>query len=402
VNAQTDFFRNGIIPPHVPADRVIDFDICADPGMKADVFARLEELRDNVAPVVWSPYNGGHWMVFREEDMRTILTEPDRFTTSYLSDGSKANGGPPLIPLGIEPPEHGPYRNVLLKYLGPIKIKQLEASIRKRAEELIGAVAGKERCEFVSEIAEPMPITIFMELMGLPAERFTEFRALALRILDPEGLYSPEGQQARTDANMQVMAMLGEVIAERHREPKDDLVSALIRETVNGEPIGPQELMSMCYILFLGGLDTVTNAMSFGIRYLAQDPALKQELRDHPERIKDAMEWLLRRSAFVNVQRMVKQDTQIDGVPMKAGDMVWNIVWSGSNKPGEDERGPRHFAFGIGHHMCVGMHLARLELRVMLETWFDLIGDCTLAQDEPPVMAGGPIMHMKRLVLDLK
>ncbi|MEW9856551.1 cytochrome P450 [Novosphingobium sp. M1R2S20] len=400
MTAQTESATRAGVPDHVPAELVIDFDICADHGMKKDVFQRLDELRASAPPVAYSPYNGGHWMVFDEEHIKTALTSPDRFTTSHLNQYLMAAIGAPFIPLGLEPPEHGPWRNVLIKYLGPARIKKLEEAVRRRAEELIGEVADKGRCDFVSEVAVPMPITIFMELMGLPLERFPEFRALAVRILDPEGLYDPAQAEARADANAQVMGMLGEVIAARREDPRDDLVSALIQESVRGTPIGPQELLSMCYVLFLGGLDTVTNAMCFGMRYLAMDPDLQQDLRDHPEHIKDTAEWLLRRSAFVNVQRSVAVDTELNGVAMKAGDMIWNIVWSGSNTPGSDNRGPHHYAFGAGHHLCLGMHLARMELRIMYETWMKRIGPFRLAQDEPVAMEGGPIMHIKRMVLE--
>lgn len=387
------------VPDHVPSGLVVDFDACNDAGLKVNVFERLDGLRGEAPAIAWSPYNGGHWMVFREEDIQTILSRPEDFTTAHLSEASKTQGGVAMIPLGLEPPEHAPWRNMLIKYLGPARIRHLENSVRARARELIGRVSEKSACEFVSEVAEPMPITIFMELMGLPVDRFAEFRSLALEILDPEGLYDPAEQQARAGANARVMAMLAEVIAARREQPRDDLVSALIGETVQGQPIGPAELMSICYVLFLGGLDTVTNAMSFGIRYLALDPALQDDLRRHPERIRDTAEWLLRRSAFVNVQRSVRRDTRLHDVTMKQGDMVWNIAWSGSNKPGEDERGPRHLAFGYGHHLCLGMHLARLELRVMYEIWFELIESFSLAPGEEPVMAGGPIMHLKRLPL---
>jgi cytochrome P450 len=237
--------------------------------------------------------------------------------------------------------------------------------------------------------------------MGLPFERFPEFRSLAVQILDPEWHFKPESQGATAAANARIIAILSELIAARSREPGNDLVSALIRETVDGRPISASELMSVCYVLFLGGLDTVTNAMSFGIRRLAQDQALQQEVREDPARIPALVDKLLRNCAFINTGRSVKRDTELGGVRFKAGDMVWNIAWAGSNEPGGETEGPRHFAFGGGHHMCAGMHLARMELRVMYETWLRHIGRFTLAPDDEPAMTGGNVMHIKRLLLDL-
>ena len=188
------------VPGHVAPSLVVDFDACNDAGLKRNVFGRLDELRRAAPPIAWSPYNGGHWLVFREEDMQAILTSPDDFTTAHLSQASTSQGGPPFIPLGLEPPEHAPWRNLLVRYLGPTKIKQLESAVRKRAHELIAPLVQRDRCDFVTEVAEPMPVTIFMEMMGLPLELFPEFRRLALEILDPEGLYDPAEQQARAGA----------------------------------------------------------------------------------------------------------------------------------------------------------------------------------------------------------
>ncbi len=394
--------RAGVIPPvpeHVPSELVIDFDIVADPGLHTDVFARLAELRDSAPPIAYSPYNGGHWLIFRNEDIQTVLTDADRFSSSHLNGTSSENNGPGLIPLGMDPPHHLPYRTMLLRYLGPNHIRTLETVVRAKAEELIRPLAGQSRCNFVEAVAEPMPISIFMSMMGLPTERFPEFRSLALQIISPESHDKPEVMAA---ANAQITQILGELIAARTAEPKDDLVSALIRETVNGKPMGGAELMSVCYVLFLGGLDTVTNAMSFGIRYLAQDPALQDRIRKNPDEIPALVEHLLRRSAFVNPQRLVKTDTELGGVELKAGEFVWNMTWPGSNEPGGETEGPRHLAFGFGHHLCAGMHLARLELRLMYEAWFKHIGRFSLAADKAPVMGGGPIMHMKELYLELE
>lgn len=389
------------VPSHVAQELVIDFDAAHDPALKYDVFKRLDEVRQTVPPIAFSPYNGGHWMIFGRDDIQTVLTSPEIFTNTHISAGSIAQGGPPMIPLGMDPPEHTPWRMVLMKYLGPNRIRHLEESIRAKAMELISALEDQSSCEFVPAVAEPMPISVFMTLMGLPFERFNEFRELAVKVLSgtsPSAAADPE----ILAANQAIMGILAEVIAERSQQPQDDLISALIQEQVEGQPIGGQELMSMCYVLFLGGLDTVTNAMAFGMRTLAMNQDLQQDMRQNPANIPALVEQLLKQNAFINNQRMVKEDTQLGGVTLKAGDIVWNINWSGSNVPGESATASKHFAFGAGPHMCAGMYLARLELRHMYEVWFERIGRFSLSADNDEIMQGGPIMHIKRLKLDLE
>lgn len=387
------------VPKHVPPELVIDFDYIDDPGLAEDAFSRLRDVRDNSPPIAYTFRNGGRWLLFRHDDMQTLLSDSEHFSSGHFATAFSQVGAPPLVPLGLDPPDHFRWRMILLNQLGPKKIRTMEKVIRQKAEELILPLAKADSCDFVQAVAEPMPITIFMETMGLPLERFREFRELALQIVSP-----PEAGEVRDigATNTRIIEILEELIAERKKAPKHDLVSALIAEEVDGEPISGQKVLELCYILFLGGLDTVTNAMSFGIRHLAINQDMQDEVRRHPERMDEVVEKLLRLTSFVNPTRVVRQDTSVLGVPMKKGEIVLNVAWAGSNEAGGETEGSRHMAFGGGHHLCAGMHLARLELRIMFETWFKHIGRFTLAPDKGPTMHGGTVFHLKRLLLRLE
>ncbi len=384
------------VPSHVPADRVIDFDLSLDPALKFDVFKRTAEVRDRSPRVSYTSGNGGHWIAFGRDDIHKVLSDAEHFSSAHLGGGQ----GTGFIPLSLDPPEHGPWRLLLLKYVGPAQIRGLEPFVRSWAERLISKLEGQVSCDFLKAIGEPMPVSVFMVMMGLPLERFDEFRGLVLGALTP-----PEpGEDAaeRMGVYGKIMAILNELIKSRRREPKDDLVSKLVTEEIHGRPVSHEELMSIGFLLFLAGLDTVTNAMTYGMRHLAAHPELQEELRRDRSKIPALIERMLRLYTFVNTNRLVKKDIVLDGVTIRAGELIWVPLWAGSNEPGGETEGVRHMAFGSGPHQCLGVHLARLELRVMYETWFDHIGPFSLAPDSGPTMRGGSVMAITRLLLNLE
>ena len=385
------------VPGHVSADRVIDFDIANDPALKHDVFKRMAEVRDASPSVAWTTANGGHWLVFGQEELQRVLNETETFSSSHLAGGG---AGPGFIPLSLDPPAHAPRRVLLLKHFGPPQVRRLEPFVREWAERLIAKLDGAAHCDFVKSVAEPMPLSVFMVMMGLPLERFDEFRHLVLMALTPPE--PGEDMSERMGVHGKIMGILAGLIEERRREPRDDFVSRLLTETMDGRPLTQPELMSICFLLFLAGLDTVVNAMTYGMRHIAADPELQEALRRDRSLIPDTVERLLRRYTFVNTNRLVKRDTELGGASVKAGELVWCVLWGGSNDPGAETEGPRHMAFGGGHHICLGMYLARLELRVMYETWFDHVGRFSLAPDDKPAMRGGTVMNITRLLLDME
>ncbi len=381
------------VPALFPKDRLIDFDIFNDPGLRYDIFKRLEEVKRGVPRIGFSPKSGG-WLVFGREEIRQVLMDGRSFSTA------PSDGGIGAIPLTVDPPHNVRWRRLLQRHFGPVRVRALEPFVRQCAEREISKLDGASSCDFVKAVAEPMPVTIFMIMMGLPLDRFDTFRSWVVSVLSPP--HDDTGGRIRDNADRQIKASLEETIEQRRHEPKDDLISDLLAEQIDGREVTAPEMMSICYLLILAGLDTVTNAMAFGMRHLARHADLQQELRRERSLIPAAVEMFLRRYTFVVPTRRVKQDVEVDGMMLRAGQRVMCVLWSGSDDAVGDSDDKGHMAFGAGHHLCLGMHLARLQLCAMFETWFDHIANVSLAPDDRPAMRGGQVMSISRLLLDIE
>ncbi len=390
-----DVIERLAIPAHVPADRVLDFDIYMDPGMARDPHARVAEMRARSPNLSWTPRNGGHWLIFGRDELQQALSGDPAFSSRRLGTDPSSEGQR-LIPLSLDPPEHTPWRHLLLKYFGPKEIRAMEPFVRQWAERLISALAGKTSCEFIHEVGEPMPVSVFMEMMGFPLERFDEFRALAAGALKPD----PD-PSVRPMFTVKIFAVLREIIGQRRAAPRDDLISRLLAERYEGRPLSAEEIDSICFLLFLAGLDTVTNAMGYGMRHLATHPEEQAALRADRSLIPAAVERLLRLYTFINTVRVATRDVELGGVTIKEGDALQCVLWSAGADAAADDRAARHMAFGSGPHLCLGIHLARLELRVMYETWFARMGAFSLVPGDEAVMHGGVVMSIERLPLTL-
>jgi cytochrome P450 len=328
-------------------------------------------------PVARSDFAGMETIyISRYEDVTWALRHPEYFT----SEGDTMElGEQPLIPLQVDPPRHTKYRRLLNPRFLPREIGRLEPDVRALVTRLIDAFADRGHCDFHEEFATPLPSGIFLALMGLPMSdlpTFLRWRDNTIRPdVDPHDF---EGAaEIRRQTAHEVSGYFRQAIAEHKSRPADDrLLSQIVRFTIDGEELTETELLGIAHLLMLGGLDTVTATLDCMVTYLAKHPERRRQLVDDPARIPGAVEELMRWETPVTVlPRAVKQDIEMSGVQLRAGDRI-TLVLGAANLDDEEfadtgvdfGRDPnRHVSFGSGNHLCLGAHLARLELRVALE-----------------------------------
>jgi cytochrome P450 len=328
----------------------------------------------------------------RYADVQWALKHPDTFSSAFeaVSIGQEH----PLIPLQIDPPEHARYRRLLDPEFSPKKMAAIEPDARLLVNRIIDTFIDNDGCDFHEDFATPLPSTVFLRLMGLPQSdlpRFLQWRDNTIR---PD--VAPDdwegAQRIRAETGHEITAYFEGAIEARRSHPDDSgVLGRLVAGEVEGRPLTDAELLGICHLLLLGGLDTVTATLDCAIAYLARHPDRRRMLAGDTSVTAGAIEELLRaESPVMVVPRVVKQDCTIDGVEVRAGDHATLCIGAANGDDAEfdDAHGVdfsrlpnRHLAFGGGPHRCLGSHLARMELRVALEEFHRRIPDYDIPAD---------------------
>lgn len=402
VKAQQD------VPDHVPADRVWDHDFEAFATSGDDPFRKLGELHDG-PEILWvrnlGPGLGGGragWLLTRYALIREILSDTENFTSCHETNLLSAIGIDwPLIPLELDQPQHTMYRKVLEPFFSPASINALDDAIRHACEELIAGFANKDACEFVGEFAEKFPSHIFLDLMGMPRAQLSVF-------LDWERNMLRGKPDEMVAAMTSILDYLQKFIEEQNENPKSDLMKGIVSARLpDGRPLTTSEKVSICYLLYIGGLDTVYSTITWIFWHLAQDPALQQRLREHPEDTTRAAEELLRAFSAASTGRRAKRDLDFHGVQIRAGDRLIGLLSLASRDPEAYEnphvididRKPRHIAFGTGPHTCLGIRLAKREIKIVLETLLARFQNIRIPAGERHEFHVGSVFGLDRLPL---
>jgi cytochrome P450 len=370
---------------------VLPFRHDTDEESLRDPFGRWDRLR-NAHPIFKSD-QADHGVIFLMgyAEQHAALRDPKIFSNRSVNPEFRTESpvgveGPfegdfKLIPVQLDPPEHTKYRQLLNPLMTPGRVNALEPRARALAGSLIDGFIDDGSVEYVTKFARRFPTTIFMQMMGLPVENADMFLAWIDALMHSSSDLALSEQERVTNsrnAATSIFEYLGQLITERRADPKDDFVSYLLTCRVDDRPVNEQELMQMCFMLYMAGLDTVAGALGYFMYHLATHDADRQRLVKDPTVVPGAVEELLRFYSVVTTVREVTQDGEFLGCPMHEGDRVIFPTASANRDPNEFEnaetfdmdRSPnRHMAFGAGPHRCLGSHLARMELRVALEEW---------------------------------
>jgi cytochrome P450 len=348
--------------------------------LAADRGVGWKVLRD-AGPVV---FMNGHYYITRREDVLAALRNPKVFSSTVL----QPPGHPlPVLPLAYDPPQHTRYRKILQPFFSPHALSKSRPVLVHHASEMIAALAGRGECEVMADFARLYPFQVFLDLYGLPLEDRDRLIAWKNAVVGDK----PFLTQDDIAQGYRLLEYLADVIQQRRQSPGSDMLSQVMASEGDFSDL---ELLGMSHLLILAGLDTVTAAIGFSLFELARRPQLRDALRDNPKQIRVFIEEIVRLEPSAPVApRIVTEYVEVGGMTLPPGATV-RLCMAAVNRDDNDSMSTnelvmdgkvhRHWGFGGGPHRCLGSHLARIELTVVVDEWLKQIPDFELPPDYSP------------------
>jgi cytochrome P450 len=309
----------------------------------------------------------------------------------------------PSLPIELDPPEHGPFRALIMPLFTPDTLRVGEEFGRELCRSLIDGFIDEGRCEFEADFARRVPIGIFLKLVDLPLtdrDYLLELAETRVRNADPK---------ARDGAKAALMTYLADKVQSRRSNPGKDFISRIVNGSVNGRALTDDETRNLLITIMTGGLDTVASMMGFIMNFLATHAEHRRKLSSLTDIPTNVVNEFVRRFGLVNTARTIKKDVEFFGAPLHAGEQIccpnWlygldeNVFEDPATVDFDRANAGQHVTFGAGAHRCPGANLGRLEVKFMLEEWLRRIPDFWIADGAMPVFQSGLVNTVNSLPL---
>ena len=393
------------VPDHVPPELVWDHSFAAFLRELDDPYRAGARLQDGPG-VIWATdaaFGKPAWIPIRHAYIKEAYADFEHFSNARgRIVGAVMEADWMMLPVEADPPDHQQYRQILSPFFTRGAVARLAPEVQKLSDSLIAEFEDRGSCEFISEYAAVLPNAIVLLLLGMPQSMLSQF--LQWEETSIRGATDEE----RLGAGRAIIAYLQQFIEEQRPNPQTELMAALFSSRFRDRPLNDAEILGICYMLYVAGLDTVFSVLGWMMRHLALDPELQQRLREQPEKIPGAVEDFARAYGVSSPTRVVAVDFDFHGAPMRKGDDVILPTYLAGRDPRaypnphviDVDRNPREVVtFGFGPHLCSGIHLAKREMRITLESFLSRLGNIRIPEGESVEYHTGGVLGLDRLPL---